>query len=130
MQLSKFSDYSFRILIVLAHSRDQLYTVERLANELKISSNHLKKIVHHLAKAGYIKSIKGRYGGLQLGREPKDINLGELLRTTEGDFHIVECFFTNNACTMSGNCKLKGLLNTALNNFLKEFENRTLEDII
>ncbi|WP_232696528.1 RrF2 family transcriptional regulator [Brevibacillus daliensis] len=130
MRLSKFSDFSFRILITLAASPDELYTVERLASELELSLNHLKKVVHLLAKEGYIKSTKGRYGGLRLGKRPDEINLGELLKLTEGDFSLAECFMEGGTCTLSPHCKLKGVLSIAMRNFLKEFDNRTLQDII
>lgn len=130
MHLSKFSDYSFRILITLASSSEKMFTVEKLADELQISSNHLKKVVHLLAKEGYINSTKGRYGGLRLGKEPKEINLGKLLLITEGDFHIAECFTNEEHCTLTCHCKLKGVISLALHNFLKEFDKRTLEDIM
>ena len=83
MQLSKFTDYSFRALIYLADKKGSLATVEELANALQISEHHLKKIIHKLAKTNYVISIKGRGGGLKLGMDPKDINLGEILKITE-----------------------------------------------
>ena len=92
MQLSKFTDYSFRALIYLADKKDSLATVEELANALQISEHHLKKIIHKLAKTNYVISIKGRGGGLKLGMDPKDINLGEILKITDDNLNIVECF--------------------------------------
>ena len=89
MQLSKFTDYSFRALIYLADKKGSLATVEELANALQISEHHLKKIIHKLAKTNYVISIKGRGGGLKLGMDPKDINLGEILKITEDNLNIV-----------------------------------------
>ena len=66
MQLSKFSDYSFRALIYLAKHSEKLCTVDELANELNTSEHHMKKVIHHLGKTDYIVSIKGRTGGLKL----------------------------------------------------------------
>ena len=82
MQVSKFSDYSFRALIYLGNKRDTQCTVDELAAELNTSTHHMKKVVHKLANLGYIQSQKGRNGGLRLGMEPKDINLGTVLQST------------------------------------------------
>ena len=92
MQLSKFSDYSFRALIYLAHHSDELCTVDELAKALNTSEHHMKKVIHHLGKTDYIISIKGRAGGLKLGLKPSEINLGDLLKVTEDNMNIVECF--------------------------------------
>ena len=122
MQLSKFTDYSFRALIYLADKKDSLATVEELANALQISEHHLKKIIHKLAKTNYVISIKGRRGGLKLGMDPKDINLGEILKITEDNLNIVECFSTdNNTCNLNDSCKLKPIINDALSSFIIEF---------
>ena len=131
MYLSKFTDYSFRALIYLAINREKLCTVEELAQKLDVSEHHLKKIIHKLAKTDYITSIKGRTGGLKLGLEPKDINLGEVLKVTEDNLNIAECFNKENTCPfITDGCKLKGIMNKSLKEFVKEFEQYTLEDII
>ena len=90
MQLSKFSDYSFRALIYLAQHRDQLCTVEELSMNLNTSEQHMKKVIHKLGKTPYVTSIKGRGGGLRLGCEPQEINLGEILKITEDNLNILE----------------------------------------
>ena len=127
MQLSKFTDYSFRALIYLADKKDSLATVE----DLDISEHHLKKIIHKLAKTNYVISIKGRGGGLKLGMEPKDINLGEILKITEDNLNIVECFNNPENCPlMTGGCKLKYIISNSLEKFIKEFSKYSLEDIL
>ncbi|MGN1478726.1 MAG: RrF2 family transcriptional regulator, partial [Acutalibacteraceae bacterium] len=83
---------AFRILIYLAKNQEKLCTVEELASNLEISEHHLKKIVHKLAKTEYVISIKGRNGGLKLGMEPNEINLGKILIITEENLNISECF--------------------------------------
>lgn len=131
MYLSKFTDYSFRALVYLALNRDKLCTVEELAKELNISEHHLKKIIHKLAKTDYIVSIKGRTGGLKLGLEPREINLGEVLKVTEDNLNIAECFNREDTCPfISGGCKLKGIMAKSLKSFLQEFSQYTLEDVL
>lgn len=131
MQLSKFSDYSFRALIYLAQHRDQLCTVEELSMNLNTSEQHMKKVIHKLGKTPYVTSIKGRGGGLRLGCEPQEINLGEILKITEDNLNILECFNQSAGCPLlSSGCKLKSITSDALQKFIEEFSNYTLEDLL
>ena len=86
MQLSKFSDYSFRALIQLASYPEDRWTVDSLAKELHTSIHHMKKVIYLLSKENYILARQGRNGGLQLGMKPEDINLGTLLELTEDTY--------------------------------------------
>lgn len=130
MNLSKFSDYAFRILIYLAENQDKLCTVEELASSLGVSEHHVKKIVHHLAKTEYIVSSKGRNGGLKLGMDPKDINLGKILVITEENLSLSECFSSaKHSCSYS-ECKFKSVLSDALAAFIDEVSKHTLQDIL
>lgn len=133
MYLSKFTDYSFRALVYLAINSEKVCTVEELAKNLDISEHHLKKIIHKLAKTEYITSTKGRTGGLKLGIAPKDINLGEVLKLTEDNLNIAECFVKekDEICPfIEGGCKLKGIMNNSLNAFINEFSKYTLQDVL
>lgn len=131
MQLSKFTDYAFRTLIYLAKNVHKNCTVDELAKELDISKDHLKKVVHKLAKTDYIISTKGRNGGLKLGLDSGKINLGEVLKLTEENLNLVECMNTPDSCPlMKDGCKLKGLISKSLKVFIKEMEQYTLEDIL
>jgi len=130
LNLSKFSDYAFRILIYLAHNQDKICTVEELASNLEISEHHLKKIVHRLGKTEYVTSTKGRNGGLKLGMPPKDINLGKILVITEDSINISECFSSAKHTCSSSKCKLKAILSSAITSFIDEVGKYTLEDIL
>ncbi|MEG0857336.1 MAG: Rrf2 family transcriptional regulator [Terrisporobacter sp.] len=131
MYLSKFTDYSFRILIYLGNHPNELFTVDELSDILCLSTHHLKKIIYKLAKNGYILSSKGRNGGIKLVMDPKDINLGKLLEITEDNLNIVECFSAeNNTCNLNGACKLKPIINNALDSFKLKFNEYTLDDIL
>lgn len=131
MYLSKFSDYSFRILIYLGNHPDELFTVDELSTILGLSTHHIKKIIYKLAKNGYIASSKGRNGGIKLGMNPKDINLGQLLEITEDNLNIVECLsLENNSCSITKACKLKPIIGEALNSFMLKLSQYTLKDIL
>ncbi|WP_297993460.1 Rrf2 family transcriptional regulator [uncultured Clostridium sp.] len=131
MQLSKFTDYAFRALIYLAKNQSENCTVDKLADELNISTHHLKKVINKLAKTEYIISTKGRNGGLKLGLLPEEINLGKVLLLTEENLSLVECMHKSGVCPLINNdCKLKNIICKSLNEFLKEMSNFTLRDII
>lgn len=131
MQLSKFTDYAFRALIYLAENNNRLCTVEELAEKLNASEHHIKKIIHRLAKTEYIVSSKGRAGGLKLGLSPEKINLGEVLKVTEDNLNIVECFNKESGCPlMESGCKFKKIVSSSLEMFMGEFSKYTLNDIL
>ena len=131
MNLSKFTDYSFRILIFLGNHPNELYTVDELSSILNLSTHHIKKIIYKLAKNNYLESSKGRNGGIKLIKNPKEINLGELFELTEDNLNLVECFSPdNNNCDMDNCCKLKPILNNALESFKRKLHEYTLEDLI
>ncbi|MEG0847449.1 MAG: Rrf2 family transcriptional regulator [Niameybacter sp.] len=131
MQLSKFTDYTFRVLIYMATYQDELYTVEKLATKLEVSEHHLKKVIHKLAKTDYLVSIKGRTGGLKLGLRPEEINLGEVLRIAEDNLCIVECIKNEMNCNfMTKECRLKGIIQESLEQFIEVFSRYTLQDIL
>ncbi|NEU30108.1 Rrf2 family transcriptional regulator [bacterium LRH843] len=132
MRLTNYTDYSLRVLIYLGiHQQKRLATIQEIADNYNISKNHLMKVAYELGKAEYVESIRGRNGGLRLARDPKDINIGEVVRTMEEDFHIVECFDkTKNACIISPACHLKGILSDALNAYIEVLDRYTLEDLV
>lgn len=131
MHLSKFTDYSFRILIYLSNNKKELYTVDELSNNLNISENHIKKIVHSLAKEGYILSLKGRSGGIKLAKPPKDINLGDVLIFCEDFSKIIECKKNSINCTYnSEKCLIKNIVKSSTEKFIQEFKKYTLLDVI
>lgn len=131
MYLSKFTDYSFRILIYLGNHPNELFTVEELSSVLGLSSHHIKKIIYKLSKNDLIESSKGRNGGIKLVKDPKYMNLGDILEITEDNLNIVECFSEDiSACNLTNGCRLKPILSDALDSFKQKLSEYTLEDIL
>lgn len=131
MRLTSFTDYSLRTLLYLAANRDRLVTIQDIADLHVISKNHLMKVVYQLGLSGLVETVRGRNGGLRLAKEPKDINIGELVRTTETDFFMAECFDrSSDTCPLTPNCKLKHTLNDATKAFLAVLDQQTLEDML
>lgn len=129
MRLTKFSDYALRTLIYAAGRQGTLATVEETARFFGISRAHLKKVVMRLSSAGYLEAARGHGGGFRLARPATDINLGALLRTTEPDFGLVECFVPGNACRITALCHLPCAFNEALAAFLATLDRFSLADL-
>ena len=131
MHLTRFTDYALRILIYLGINNDRTCTILEIADRYKISKNHLVKIVHQLGKEGIITTTRGRDGGLKLANEPSDITIGEIVRNTEENFNLVECFdLSKNQCQLTSACVLSDVIHNALKAFLKVLDEITLADII
>ena len=103
--------------------------IDEIAGAYDISRAHLTKVVNTLTRAGYLTAVRGRSGGLRLAMPPEEINLGRVVRTTEPDFALVECFSTGNQCVITGCCKLQGVLGEALQAFLAVLDRHTLASI-
>lgn len=129
MQLTKFSDYALRVLMFTHAAGDRLVTIEEIAASYRISRAHLMKVVNTLTRAGYLTAVRGRSGGLKLGKAAEEIVLGDVVRATEPDFALVECFATGNQCVISGCCHLPSVLDEALSAFLDVLDRYTLASI-
>ncbi|MEQ2525916.1 Rrf2 family transcriptional regulator [Bacillaceae bacterium CLA-AA-H227] len=132
MKLTNYTDYSLRVLIFLALKKDgELSTIQEIADTYHISKNHLMKIIHQLGQLGYVETIRGRNGGIRLGKDPKEINIGEVVSKTEEDFYIVDCFKEGGSyCVLTPACKLKHALHEALQAFINVLSGYTLEDLV
>jgi Rrf2 family nitric oxide-sensitive transcriptional repressor len=131
MQLTLHTDYALRVLVYLTQKNETLATISEIADFYQISRNHLVKVVHHLANEGFIQTTRGKHGGMRLARAPELISVGEVVRRMEPNFDIVECFnTTNQTCTVTSICVLKGVLHQASQEFLGVLDRYTLADAI
>lgn len=130
MQLTLYTDYSLRVLLYLAARDDELSTISEIADSYGISRNHLVKVVHNLAGLGYIKTTRGKGGGMRLSRPTEQINIGDVVRKTEGSFELVECLSKNPShCPIAPACTLKGAISEALNAFISVLDRYSLADV-
>lgn len=107
MRLTRFSDNALRCLMVLGLEPDQCITVHAIAMRMNMSYEHLVKIVQRLAELGYVETVRGRNGGVRLVRAASDIRIGELVRQTEENLTLVECFDpATNTCPIASACTL------------------------
>jgi Rrf2 family nitric oxide-sensitive transcriptional repressor len=131
MRLTTFSDYSLRVLMYLGVHGECLATIGEIARAYGVSENHMMKVVHHLAQHGYIETTRGKGGGMRLARPPEKINVGEVIRGTEENLALVECFDkANSDCRIEPACVLKGVLRRAVDAFFVALERYTLADLL
>jgi len=136
MQLTRFTDYTLRVLISVGlndkRGGKRGVTIGEISAQYGISRNHLMKVVQHLARSGYLETLRGKGGGLRLGVAAAEIRLGDIVREAEGGFPIVPCFGSEGpeACAIAPACVLKNVLGTALGAFLDVLDRYTLEDLL
>jgi len=130
MRLTDYTDYTLRVLMFCAIHPERSVTIAELAESHSVSKNHLMKIVNDLARQGLLQTTRGRGGGLRLLKAAADIRIGDVVRQSETDFRLVECFdSTYNACTLTVHCQLKQVFKTALQSYLAELDKVTLADV-
>ncbi len=130
MRLTDYTDYTLRVLMFCALHPERSVTIAELAESHAVSKNHLMKIVNDLARQGLLQTTRGRGGGLRLLKPAADIGIGDVVRQSETDFRMVECFdASRNACTLTAHCQLKQVIWTALQSYLAELDKVTLADI-
>lgn len=131
MKLTTFSDYTLRVLMFLALNRDRLATIPEIAAAYGISENHLMKVVHQLARAGVIESVRGKGGGIRLAHEPETIRLGQIVRASEGEPPIVECLSADaTTCRIAPACRLTAVLVRAFDALYAVLDEYTLADLV
>ena len=128
MQLTRYTDYSVRVLMYLGLQPGRRVTISEMAGLYGISRNHLVKVVHNLSRTGYIKTMRGKGGGMRLDRPATDINIGELIRRTENDVEIID--FAALQCRLRTACGLKTALDRARDAFVEVLDGYTLADLI
>lgn len=126
MRLTRYTDYAMRVLLYLGARQDRLCSIAEIAQAYGISQNHLMKVVSDLVSAGYLVSVRGRFGGVRLARPPDQINVGAVVRHTEDGFDLVDC----GSCIIAPACGLTGALHQALAAFMKVLDGYTLENLL
>ena len=131
MRLTTFTDYSLRVLMFVATHPEGRTTIAEIARTYDISEHHLTKVVHFLGKEGYLETLRGRGGGLRLARAATAINVGDVVKISEGGDVPAECFeHDTNCCAITNDCKLKFALSKAVDAFYATLRQYTLEDVV
>ena len=130
MKLTLYTDYSLRVLLYLSYKKGQPATITEIADFYKISRNHLVKVVHNLGLLGFVDTTRGKKGGIRLSKDAKRASIGDVVRKTEPDLNLLECFDPRtDHCVISTVCRLKGILYRARSAFMTELDAHTLAEI-
>lgn len=132
MRLTRHTDNALRALIYLGiHSDEAPARITDIARRMGMSEDHLAKVIARLAQLGYVETIRGRDGGARLAKPPEEIVVGEVVRATEDNLNLVECFDpATNRCPIAPACALAPALDEALTAFLSVLDRYTLADFI
>jgi len=131
MQLTSYTDYSLRALLYLAKIPDRLVTVSEISEHYGVSRNHMVKVVHNLGTLGLVKTVRGKSGGVRLAKPPEDILISDVVKETEPNMNIQECFNReSNTCPLIDDCRLMGVLYQARTSFMSVLEQHTLADMM
>ena len=126
MRLKSYTDYALRVLMHLAAKPDRLASIGEIARTYRISHNHLMKVVHDLRKEGFVNAVRGRSGGIRLGRPANEISVGQVVRHTEAGFDLVDCA----SCIISPACALTAALEEARSAFMTVLDGYSLADLV
>ena len=131
MRLTTFTDYCLRVLIYLAADPDRRATIAQIAMAFGVSEHHLVKVVHFLGRQGWVRTSRGRGGGLALARPAAEIRIGAVVRDSEGVAQPAECFVPGaGSCAIAGCCRLSGVLAEAVAAFYAVLDRHTLADLV
>ncbi|KEY59726.1 nitric oxide-sensing transcriptional repressor NsrR [Serratia sp. DD3] len=128
MQLTSFTDYGLRALIYMASlPAERMTSISEVTEVYGLSRNHMVKIINQLSHTGFVTTVRGKNGGIRLGKPASTIRLGDVVRALE-PLSLVNC--TSDFCHITPACRLKSVLQQAVQNFLKELDNYTLADMV
>lgn len=136
MRLTLHTDYALRVLVHVGLREGELVTISEIADCYGISKNHLTKVVHQLGRAGYLETVRGKYGGVRLLMQPEEVRLGDFVRRTEEDFALARCMRDDNdcdgeeACLLQGGCIARLAFGQGLAAFFEALDRYTLADMI
>ncbi|WP_251864046.1 Rrf2 family transcriptional regulator [Achromobacter sp. Marseille-Q4962] len=130
MQLTRFTDFGLRVLMYLTQCRDRPapVTIPEISERFGVSRNHLVKVVHFMARRGWVRTARGKGGGLALARPAGEYRLGEIVRELEGQGPLVDC--RQPPCALDGSCLLAGALARSLQAFYAALDAHTLADLV
>ncbi|HEY8011578.1 MAG TPA: Rrf2 family transcriptional regulator [Rudaea sp.] len=128
MQLMRFTDYALRVMLFVCRQRNRVCTMREIAAYYRISREHLRKVIHKLAKLGYLNTSRGRGGGITLKPDPAKIRIGDVILAMEEDLSIVDCHALG--CVLQPGCSLKTALNRGSRAFIATLNEVTLADLL
>ncbi|WP_409307994.1 nitric oxide-sensing transcriptional repressor NsrR [Pectobacterium sp. B1J-3] len=128
MQLTSFTDYGLRALIYMASlPSGKMTSISEVTEVYGVSRNHMVKIINQLSRAGFVMAVRGKNGGIRLGKPAESIRIGDVVRELE-PLSLVNC--SSEFCHITPACRLKQVLQQAVQHFLQELDQYTLADMV
>lgn len=131
MQFTLYTDYSLRSLVFIALATEQsdgLTTISEVSRSLNISNNHIVKVVHNLSKNGFLTTVRGSRGGIRLARSSAEINLADVVLSTENMSCLMHC--SHDDCCFHRVCLFQSIMRNAAQAFIKELKKFNLADLL
>ena len=130
MRLTRQTNYAMRILMYCAANQDRLSRIPEIAAAYSVSELFLFKILQPLVENGLVETVRGRNGGVKLGKPAQEITLFDVVRVTEESFAMAECFESDTECPLVDSCALNSALREALNAFFEVLGRHTIADLV
>jgi Rrf2 family transcriptional regulator, iron-responsive regulator len=130
MRLTRQTNYAIRILMYCAANKGNLSRIPEIAAAYEVSELFLFKILQPLVENGFVSTVRGRNGGVQLGKPADEITLFDIVRVTEDNFAMAECFEADADCPLIDSCALNEALRKALGAFFEVLEGYTIDDLV
>ena len=131
MRVTKRTNIAMRVLMYCAANTDRLVTKSEIAARCNASENHLAQVINRLAQLGFLRTQRGRNGGMCLSRPMQEISVGAVLRATEASVPITECFDrSENTCPLVDACRLRDVIARATEAFYASMDEVTLADLV
>lgn len=131
MRLTTRTNLAMRVLMYCAVNDGQIVRRHDIAEACNASENHLAQVVNALGQLGYVTTLRGRSGGLRLGRAAEAISVGEVFRTFETGTAFTECFDAQgNTCPLAADCRLRAALAVALEAFYAALDTVSLHELV
>ncbi|MEH7237379.1 RrF2 family transcriptional regulator [Bacillus sp. JJ1562] len=132
MKVSSKGEYALRALLLLGSNQGKVLGIQQISEKTLVSNQYLEQILLQLKKLGYVMSKRGAKGGYQLYKEPKNINIGEVIRDLEGPLSPMSCASLTKyePCPLEAGCQLKPLWTLVRDTIAYVLERTTLEDLL
>ncbi len=98
MQLNISTDYAIRTVLYLATTGDMRNTSD-ISETMKIPKDYIVVLTRALRDAGILTTVRGKYGGYTLNKDPRDISLYDIISLMEGSVKLNRCLEEDHYCS-------------------------------
>ena len=132
VKLNSYTEYAFRILLYLLMNKEKRVKVQDIADYYSASLNHFNKVVQKLSKLGYIKTSRGKNGGVLITQEGEEVTLDKLILQMEPPEELAQCSGGSShvECRLASHCKLRQVFQSAQTGFYAHLRDYKIKDLV